>query len=315
MKLFNNIKLAAGNGMIKMKAKSPEILMVAGVIGVIGSTVAACKATRKLDGILDEHQKHIDEISEYVESLDENRADADGNVYSEKDERHDIAVTYKDTVIGIVKLYAVPVLTGALSIACIFQSHRILNRRLMAMSTLYNSTDQAFKAYRKRVAEKIGAEEERNIRYGIKKEEVEEVQENGKKKKRIVDTMTEDPTMYSPYARYFDESSPMWDRNADYNKLFLVSQQEIANNQLQAKRRLFLNEVYDMLGLQQTEAGQRVGWIYDKENPIGDNFVDFGIYDLYSNRGHDFVNGLERNILLDFNVDGDILTKAFTEKI
>lgn len=315
MKLFTSIKAASGRGMIKMKAKSPEILMVAGIAGIIGSTVAACKATRKLDGILNEHETHISEIHDYVENLDENRTDSEGNVYSEKDERHDIAVTYKDTVLGIAKLYALPVLTGALSIACIFQSHRILKSRLVAMSTLYNTTDQAFKAYRKRVAEKVGADEERNIRYGIKKEEIEEVQENGKKKKRIVDVMNDEPTMYSPYARFFDETSPMWERNPEYNKLFLVSQQEIANNQLQAKGFLFLNDVYEMLGMQKTEAGQRVGWIYDDQNPIGDNFVDFGIYDLYSNRGHDFVNGYERSILLDFNVDGDILTKAFTEKI
>ena len=315
MKLFNGIKAVTGKGMIKIKAKSPEIFMVAGVVGIIGSTVAACKATRKLDGILNEHETHMTEIHNYVEGLDENRADEDGVVYSEKDERHDIAVTYKDTAIGIVKLYALPVLTGALSIACIFQSHRILRNRLVAMSTLYNTTDQAFKAYRKRVAEKVGAEEERRIRYDVKREEVEEVSENGKKKKRIVDVVNDDPTMYSPYARFFDETSPMWERNAEYNKLFLTSQQEIANNQLQARGFLFLNDVYEMLGMQKTEAGQRVGWIYDAQNPIGDNFVDFGIYDLYSNRGHDFVNGFEKSILLDFNVDGDILTKAFTEKI
>ena len=69
-----------------------------------------------------------------------------------------------------------------------------------------------------------------------------------------------------------------------------------------------MNEVYDMLGIPRTKAGQIVGWIYDEECPNGDNVIDFGIYE--SNKAtRDFVNGYERTILLDFNVDGPILDK------
>ena len=49
-----------------------------------------------------------------------------------------------------------------------------------------------------------------------------------------------------------------------------------------------------------------MGWIYDEKNPKGDNFVDFGIYDITKEVNRDFVNGYERTILLDFNVDGPI---------
>ena len=63
-----------------------------------------------------------------------------------------------------------------------------------------------------------------------------------------------------------------------------------------------------MLGIPKTAAGQIVGWVYDEEHPIGDNFIDFGIYDDKRNEQvRDFVNGRERSILLDFNVDGNIL--------
>ena len=61
-----------------------------------------------------------------------------------------------------------------------------------------------------------------------------------------------------------------------------------------------------MLGIPKTKAGHVVGWIYDEKNPVGDNYVDFGIYDLYNERSRAFVNGYERTILLDFNVDGNI---------
>ena len=89
--------------------------------------------------------------------------------------------------------------------------------------------------------------------------------------------------------------------------MFLRRQEDWANELLKAKGHLFLNEVYDMLGIPRTKAGQVVGWIYDEKNPIGDNFVDFGIYDIHRPRNRDFVNGIERTILLDFNVDGNIL--------
>ena len=64
-----------------------------------------------------------------------------------------------------------------------------------------------------------------------------------------------------------------------------------------------------MIGIPKTKAGQIVGWIYDEKNPVGDNFVDFGIYDVNNEAKRDFVNGYERSILLDFNVDGNIWDK------
>ena len=88
--------------------------------------------------------------------------------------------------------------------------------------------------------------------------------------------------------------------------MYLRRQQEFANEMLRSKGHLFLNEVYDILGFPRTKAGQVVGWIYDEKNPVGDNYVDFGIYDITDERKRDFINGYERSILLDFNVDGNI---------
>ena len=115
----------------------------------------------------------------------------------------------------------------------------------------------------------------------------------------------EEPTREgSIYARFFDEGSPMWCKDAEMNLMFLKNQENYANDKLKAKGHLFLNEVYDMLGLPRTKSGAVVGWLYKEENPIGDNHVDF---DIYNDRNHDFVNGYERTALLDFNVDGMIL--------
>ena len=62
-----------------------------------------------------------------------------------------------------------------------------------------------------------------------------------------------------------------------------------------------------MLGIPVTKAGQVVGWIYDEKNPVGDNYVDFGIFNIHREPSRDFVNGREPSVLLDFNVDGNIL--------
>ena len=108
----------------------------------------------------------------------------------------------------------------------------------------------------------------------------------------------------SQYARFFDEGCTGWDKNPEYNLSFLKQQQQYANDLLKSKGYLFLNDVYDMLGIPRTKEGQIVGWVYKEDNPIGDNYVDFGIFAEH-NRGA--VNGFEKSILLDFNVDGSII--------
>ena len=111
---------------------------------------------------------------------------------------------------------------------------------------------------------------------------------------------------FSDYARFFDESCPAWEKDAEYNLMYLKKQQTYCNDLLKMKGHLFLNDVYDMLGIPKIKAGQVVGWIYDEKNPIGDNYVDFG---LYKERNEDFINGFENVALLEFNVDGNILDR------
>ena len=110
---------------------------------------------------------------------------------------------------------------------------------------------------------------------------------------------------YSEYARFYDCGNEGWTKDPEYNLMFLRQQQNYANEKLKVNGHLFLNEVYDMLGIPRSKAGQVVGWIYDEKNPNGDNFVDFGIYD-NKDGNRRFVNGYEATILLDFNVDGVI---------
>jgi hypothetical protein len=130
---------------------------------------------------------------------------------------------------------------------------------------------------------------------------MEGVIENSNKSKGV-----ESETVRSSYARRFDLKNPMWHKDTEFNKMLLGQQQTYANAVLVSKKYLFLNDVYDMLGFPKTKAGQVVGWVYDRDNPIGDNYVDFGIF---SEDNADFVNGYENAVWLDFNVDGMILDR------
>lgn len=286
----------------QIEKHSPEILLGVGVVGVVATTVTACKATMKLNDILDECAETREKIKEVAENPNyEDR-------YTEEDAQKDLTINYVQTGVKIVKLYAPAVALGVFSVGCLLGSHNVMQKRNAALSAAYLTVDKSFKEYKQRVIDRVGEEVEKEIRYGIKAEEIETtVQNEDGTETTVTETVkTMDPTLYSDYARFFDEASPYWQKDPEYNMVFLKAQQQYANDLLRARGRLFLNDVYEMLGIDKTKAGQIVGWVYDEENPNGDNFVDFGIYDMSKERVRAFVNGYEANILLDFNVDGNI---------
>jgi len=304
MRLYNNTKNS-------VQKHSPEILAGVGVVGTVASAVMACKATLKLDDILAESKETRDKIKEVAENPRYEKE------YSPEDAKKDLTVNYTQTAVKIAKLYAPAVILGSASLGCLLASNDILRKRNAALSAAYMTVDKSFKEYRGRVAERFGEEVEKEIRYNIKAMEVENViaNEDGSETVVMEQAKVMDPNLYSDYAKFFDEFSPNWQNDPEYNLMFLKAQQQYANDLLKAKGRLFLNEVYDMLGLERTKAGQVVGWVYNPENPTGDNFVDFGIYDMSKERVRAFVNGYEPSILLDFNVDGDIWSMMWSRGI
>lgn len=290
---------------LQLKKHSPEILMVAGIAGTVASTVMACKATRKVDEILKPTKETIDIIHEGMEN-----GEINGVEYTKEDGAKDLTITYTQTGVKLLKLYGPALALGTLSIASIVVGHNILKKRNIALAAAYAVVDKSFKNYRKNVVDRFGDQLDKELRYNIKAKEIEEIvtDENGNEKveKKIVNEIDADAVAkYSEYARFFDATCYNFEKDPEYNLMFLRRQQDYANEVLKSKGHLFLNEVYDMLGIQRSKAGQIVGWIYDEKNPVGDNFVDFGLYN-NNEAARRFVNGLEYNILLDFNVDGVI---------
>lgn len=303
------IKKIINQAGLKIKKYSPEILMVAGIVGTVTAAVTACKATLKVKDVMSEKEELQNDIHKCLENPDVD--------YTEEDGKKDLTTVYAQTGVKLIKLYAPSVILGGASIASIVMGQKILKKRNIALAAAYTAIDKGFKKYRANVVERFGERVDKELRYNIKAKEVEKkiTDKNGKEKtvKEIQYDIEGNPLEnISEYARFFDEAtSTEHHKDAEYNLMFLRRQQDYANEVLKAKGHLFLNDVYEMLGIPKTKAGQVVGWIYDEKNPNGDNYVDFGIYRLSGYEPSDerkraFVNGYERNILLDFNVDGPI---------
>lgn len=271
-----------GRQMLKVKSNSPHILFGAGLVGVVAGTVLACRATLKANDALDELHSDVAAVKKDLRDT--------------PDYRKDLTYAYMHGTVRIVRLYAPAVIVTGAGIAALTGSHVTLTKRNTALTAAYTGLQAAYDEYRARVRAEYGEQKELDIYHAAT---VEKVKEGNK----AVEVRIADPNKFSAYARFFDEASTEWDKNADKNRFFITAQQNYLNHLLQARGHVFLNEAYDALGLERSSAGSVVGWILSEE---GDNFIDFGIYEAFNAR---FVNGQERSILLDFNVDGVIYDK------
>ena len=298
--ITKSIATGASKVAMKLRKYSPEILVGVGTVGVIVSTVLACKATTKVECILSETNERIEKINEAAEA-----GNINGHEYTEEDKRKDSLIVYAQTGVKFAKLYAPAVIVGMLSLGSIFASTNILRKRNLAIGAAFAAVDKSFKEYRKRVLDRYGEQVDSEMKYGIKIKKFDEIEvdeSTGKEKKVKKNVVVADPNLESDYAVYFDEKSPNYEPNYDYNMMFVKSQQAYANDRLQAKGCLFLNDVYDSLGLPLTKAGQIVGWT--KDGP--DGYVNFRIQEVERETAD---GGHEPVILLDFNVEGNVWDK------
>lgn len=298
--IMKSVNGVTSKAVMKLKKHSPEILVVAGIAGTVVSAVLACKATTKVAEILDETKGTLDTIHEGMET-----GAINGQEYTTEDGKKDTVVVYAQTGMKLAKLYGPAIILGTLSITSILASNNILRKRNVALGAAYAAIDKSFKEYRGRVIERFGEQVDTELKYGIKAKKFEEIEvdpETGKEKKVKKTVMVADPNLQSDYAVYFDSKSRNYETNPDYNRMFLKAQQAFANDKLQTRGHLFLNEVLDDLDLPRTSAGQIVGWT--KDGP--DGYVNFRIVEVE----RETEDGRhEPALLLDFNVEGNIWEK------
>lgn len=282
----------------ELRKHSPEILTGVGITGVVAGTVLACIATTKLDKTMEPHKQKLDDIHENPNP-------------DEKEHRKEVVAEYGKTVWDLVKLYAPAVTVESASIGCLLGSHKIMRNRNAALAAAYTTVSKAFDSYKQRVAERLGDEAEKEIRYDIREQEVEEEytdkKGNTKKRKKTVKTM--DIETRSPYSVFWTAGCNGWDKDPGVSKRNLFEKQAWANERLIRRGYVMLNEVYELLGAEPTREGLYIGWYYDPSDPTLHNKIDFGVFDCSDILKQDFVNGWENTVILDFNVDGNIVDR------
>lgn len=302
--IVTKVGVMAGRTGLKVQQFAPEILIGSGIAGVVASGVMCCKATLKVEKILSDDRELIGKINK-VKELKDSGEDID---YSDQDYKKDLTIAYSRAAWKMIKLYGPYITLGAVSIVAILSGYNILSKRNFALAAAYKVVEESFSKYREGVISEYGKDVDEKLRYGFDKKDIEvteEVEEGVEKTEKIKGARVIPGVNCSPYARFFDASCNDWSKNADYNLTFLKAQEQYANDLLTTRGHIFLNEVYDMIGIPRTPEGAVVGWV--KGN--GDDYVDFNIYDGYSDAARRFVNGYENVILLDFNVDGVIWDK------
>lgn len=287
MKFLESMRWDFNRSALILKKQSPHIFFGLGVLGTGASTVMACRATLKLSDTLDQIHGDVQNVKD-LKHLAHSKAE----VYANDQYAKDLTYVYGKGTLSLARLYGPSVLVGVASIALLTGSHVQLTRRNSALMAAYAAVQKAYDDYRERVINEVGSEKELDLHHAAT------VQIVDKDEVRVVD-----PNKFSPYAKFFDEYCEQWEKDPELNRIYITCQQNYANNILHARGHLFLNEVYDMLGIPRTKAGAVVGWVVGKD---GDNYVDFGMYEA---RSENFINGAERSILLDFNVDGVIYDK------
>jgi len=299
--LTSKISNAVAKAGYQLRKQSPKILISGGIIGVVGSAVLACMATLKVNPILEKTRDDLTMVRETA---------------TPEEEKKELTMVYLRAGVQLAQLYLPAVGVGALSLAGIIGANTILSKRNAAMAAAYAAVSGGFKEYRDRVAERYGADAEQELRYDIHTEKIEETVtgEDGKTKKVKKSVQVIGADGVSDYARFFDtNTSEYWIDDPDYNMMLLKAQQSLANNQLNTRGYVFLNDVYDMLGIDRSLPGQIVGWMRDEtrekadDDCKGDGYIDFGIREMYVHNEH---GELVPTIFLDFNVDGNIWERA-----
>lgn len=311
--IAKHLPKGAHRALLLAKKYSPEILTGLGIVAGGATVVTACRATAKLPDILDEHENRKELIQETLEEGTteiqfEREEEPRVLLYTEKDAKTDTIKNVMTTGLAVARNYAPAIALGATSVTCILGAHGILSKRNAALTAAYSLVQNQFNDYRNRVKDEFGKEKDYQLINGLKTETIDtEVvnPETGRKKKEKKEVVVVDPNGYSQYARCFDPTNPNWIDSSEMNLLFLRNQQNYANDLLHQRGHVFLNEIYDGLGIPRTSEGAVVGWVLSDDGST-DNFIDFGIYSVDNQLAIDFVNGYEDSIWLDFNVDGVI---------
>lgn len=285
-----------------IKNNEVELLLGAGILTGVATVIVACVQTTKAEEVLDHMQDDLTQIHNATEAAKQGLCD-----YSQSTRTTDLVGVYARTAFGMIRNYAPAAALGAVSIFCILKAYGIQKRQYAVLMGAYTALDKAYQEYRSRVLKKLGPDADRYFRTGAYEVEIPKLDADGKptgETEKI--TVFDDDAGHSMYAKFFDHHSRSWTPDALSNLTFLRSVQLQMQRQLDTEGCVFLNDVYDMLGMPREPYGQIVGWFKDEGEA---KQIDFGIMEGWKEAMKDHCDPYDKAILLDFNVDGPVWEK------
>lgn len=312
MSIFSSAAKFGSNLIQKVKFRSPELLIGAGVAGLV---VAAVVAVRR--GV----RWHTAAKAEIVHDLEMIKKAEGSPQYTREDRVRDYAQAIGKGVWSFTQIYGPSVAVGVASVVSILAGTGILKGRLAAMTSAAATAQAALERYRSRVREKLGEDADYEFAYEVSAKKAKIKHEDGTKESLVTYHLVPSSGEWmaaSPYSRLWDENAMEWCANRDIQFLTLRSLENHFNQELNARGVVFLNDVYKALGLPMSKDAALVGWIKDYEKPKmaklaselgrvpGDGVISFGVFENESPSARAYLAGDDNRVVLDFNVDGVI---------
>lgn len=312
MSIFSSAAKFGSNLIQKVKFRGPELLIGAGVVGLVGAAVVAVRRGVRW------HSAAKAEILHDLETIKK----AEGSPqYTREDKVRDYAQVIGKGVWSFTQIYGPSVAVGAASVVSILAGTGILKGRLAAMTSAAATAQAALDRYRQRVREKLGDDTDAEFAHEVVSRKTKLKHEDGTKETQVTYHLVPSSGEWmpaSPYSRLWDESALEWSPNRELQYLTLRSLENHFNRELDVRGVVFLNDVYKALGLPMSKDAALVGWIKDYEKPKmaklaselgrvpGDGVISFGVFENESPSARAYLAGDDDRVVLDFNVDGVI---------
>lgn len=285
-----NFKAQINKIRTKTNYQAPNILFYLGLVGMVGTVATGIQGAYKFGFAATDYENGMRVINE----------EAKAGRLTEKQVKEMKRDQYKETAIEATKCFAPTLVLGIATIGCLTKSHNMLNNRIAGLSAAYTTLQTQFGEYRNRVRAEVGEDKEDELYFDRKKQNVKVSDAEGN-----VSDLEVEVQDAGGYKYLFDEvNSNNWSSDPGYNRIFLQAQENYANDMLASRGHVFLNDIFDGLGMERTAAGAVVGWIAEEGA-----HVDFGL----RNPGYEpndlFWKDEENSIQLNFNVQGVIFDK------
>lgn len=204
-----------------VKHNAPTILTFVGAFGVGATAVSTAKAVPKATNLLKEAKE-------------------------EKGED----LTKTEAFLVAAPVYVRPILIGTSTVACIFCANVLNKRKQASLISAYALLDNASKEYRNKLKELYGEEADIKIRDAIAKDKRDEDIAGYVPGCRGVSLSGEKVLFYESFRGKYFEATMNEVLNAEYHLNRNFTLRGCAN----------LNEFYEFLGLEKTDAGETLGW-------------------------------------------------------